>query len=491
MVLRIAHGLIAGALAFGLALAVTPAAAQKKYDEGASDTEVRIGHTNPYTGPASAYGVFGKTIAAYFKMVNDKGGIRGRKVTFVTYDDGYNPKKTVELAKKLVEEDKVLLLFQTLGTPSNAAIQKYLNDRQVPQLFVASGATRWANPKEYPWTMGWQPNYADEAAMYAGDALTYGKDPKIAVLMQDDDYGRDYLDAFKAALGKDAGRIVRVATYKVTDESVETQIADLKSTGANVFFNIATPKFAAQAIKKAADLGWRPLHYLNAVSNSVNAVLRPAGLAASQGLITITYLKDPNAPQWAEWPDVKAWHTFMDGYMPGVAKQDAFVVYAYAVTATLVEVLERCGDDLTRANIMKQASDLQDLEVPMLLPYIKINTSATNYNPIQKMRLQRFLEDRWDYSLAAWMAFAEPQAEGPAQPAPLAAGKAAPAAKPAPAPAKAAPGKAAPATAKVAPTTAKAAPAAAKAKAAPEAAKAAPAAKTAPPKSSPPKEPAQ
>src|SRR5262245_3525387 len=266
MVLRMSRRLFAGsALVVGLAVAATPAAAQRKYDDGASDTEIRIGHTNPYSGPASAFGVLGKTIEAYFKMVNDKGGINGRKIAFISYDDGYNPAKTVEMAKKLVEEDKVLLLFQTLGTPSNVAIQKYLNQKQVPQLFVASGASRWSNPKEYPWTMGWQPDYVTEAAMYAQDALTLGKDAKIAVLMQNDEYGKDYLNGFKAALGKDADRIVRVATYEVTDQSVESQIVELKESGANVFFNIATPKFAAQAIKKSAEIGWKPLHYLNAV----------------------------------------------------------------------------------------------------------------------------------------------------------------------------------------------------------------------------------
>src|SRR5262245_47574639 len=442
MVLRISRRLRAGsALVFSLAVAVAPAAAQRKYDDGASDTEIRIGNTSPYSGPAAAFGTLGKTIEAYFKMVNDKGGINGRKIAFITYDDGYNPAKTVELAKKLVEEDKVLLLFQTLGTPSNVAIQKYMNQKQVPQLFVASGASRWSNPKEYPWTMGWQPDYVTEAAMYAQDALTLGKDAKIAVLMQNDAYGKDYLEGFKAALGKDADRIVRVATYEVTDQSVESQIVELKNSGANVFFNIATPKFAAQAIKKSAEIGWKPLHYLNAVSSPVGAVLRPAGFAASQGLITIAYLKDATAQQWAEWPDVVAWHKFMDTYMPQAEKRDSFYVYAYAVSATLVAVLERCGDDLTRANVMKQAAGLQDLEVPMLLPNIRISTGP-NYDSIRKLRLQRFLGERWDYSLAAWMAFAPPEAQQQEAPAAAAAPKAAPAAaKGAPA-AKAAPPKA-------------------------------------------------
>jgi branched-chain amino acid transport system substrate-binding protein len=305
MVLRLSCRLHAGsALVFGLAVAIAPAAAQKKYDDGASDTEIRIGNTNPYSGPASAFGVLGKTIEAYFKMVNDKGGIKGRKITFITYDDGYNPAKTVELAKKLVEDDKVLLLFQTLGTPSNVAIQKYLNQKQVPQLFVASGASRWSNPKEYPWTMGWQPDYRTEAAMYAQDALTLGKDAQIAVLMQDDEYGKDYLDGFRAALGKDADRIVRVATYQVKDQSVEDQIVDLKNSGANVFLNIATPKFAAQAIRKSAEIGWKPLHYLNSVSNTVGSRPRKAS-SRSPISKTLRRRNGPTRRTW--WPGTSSW----------------------------------------------------------------------------------------------------------------------------------------------------------------------------------------
>jgi branched-chain amino acid transport system substrate-binding protein len=400
------------ALAFGLALAVTPALAQAKYDEGASDTEIRIGNTNPYSGNASAYGAIGKTIEAYFKMINEQGGVNGRKITFISYDDSYSPPKTVDMVRKLVEEDKVLFVFQTLGTPTNSAIQRYLNQRQVPQLFVASGASKWGNPKEFPWTMGWQPDYVKEAIIYARDILENVKDAKIGVLMQNDDYGKDYLNGFKAGLGRDADKIVQVATYEVTDPTVDSQVIQLKNSGANVFFNVTTPKFAAQAIRRAAAIGWKPLHYLNNVSTSVGAVMRPAGFEASQGIITTAYLKDATDPQWTSWPDMVAWNAFMDKYLPQGDKSSSYHVYAYAVSSTLIEVLKRCGDDLTRANIMNQAVNLKDLEVPLLLPNIKVNTSPTNFYPIQTVRLQRFRGDTWEYSLVAWLSFAPMKTEG-------------------------------------------------------------------------------
>ena len=399
------------ALAFGLALAVTPALAQAKYDEGASDAEIRIGNTNPYSGNASAYGAIGRTIEAYFKMINEQGGVNGRKLTFISYDDSYNPTKTVEMVRKLVEEDRVLFVFQTLGTPTNSAIQRYLNQRQVPQLFVASGASKWGNPKEFPWTMGWQPDYVNEAIVYARDILENVKDAKIGVLMQNDDYGKDYLNGFKAGLGRDIDKIVQVATYEVTDPTVDSQVIQLKNSGANVFFNVTTPKFAAQAIRRAAAIGWKPLHYLNNVSTSVGAVMRPAGLEASQGIITTAYLKDATDPQWTSWPDMVAWNAFMDKYLPQGDKSSSYHVYAYAVSSTLIEVLKHCGDDLTRANIMTQAANLRDLEVPLLLPNIKVNTSPTNFYPIQSVRLQRFRGDMWEYSLVAWLTFAPMKTE--------------------------------------------------------------------------------
>jgi branched-chain amino acid transport system substrate-binding protein len=409
------------ALAFGLALAVTPALAQTKYDEGASDAEIRIGNTNPYSGNASAYGAIGRTIEAYFKMINEQGGINGRKITFISYDDSYSPPKTVDMVRKLVEEDKVLFVFQTLGTPTNSAIHRYLNQKQVPQLFVASGASKWGNPKEFPWTMGWQPDYVKEAIIYARDILDNVKDAKIGVLMQNDDYGKDYLNGFKTGLGRDTDKIVQVATYEITDPTVDSQVIQLKNSGANVFFNVTTPKFAAQAIRRAAAIGWKPLHYLNNVSTSVGAVMRPAGFEASQGIITSAYLKDATDPQWATWPDMVAWNAFMDKYLPQGDKSSSYYVYAYAVSSTLIEVLKRCGDDLTRANIMNQAANLKDLEVPLLLPNIKVNTSPTNFYPIQSVRLQRFRGDMWEYSLVAWLAFTpKTEAEGLVRDAPAA-----------------------------------------------------------------------
>ena len=388
--------MLAGAAALALALAAGPASAQKQYDEGASDTEIRIGNTNPYSGPASAYGQIGKAIEAYFKMVNDKGGINGRKVNFITYDDGYAPPKTVEMVRKLVEEDKVLFVYQTLGTPSNTAIHKYLNAKKVPQLFVATGASVWGKPKEFPWTMGWQPDYQTEGVIYAKHILANVKDAKIAVLMQNDDYGRDYFNGFKAGLGKDADKIVQVATYEVADPTVDSQIIALKNSGANAFFNITTPKFAAQAIKKAAEIGWKPAHYLNNVSSSVGAVMKPAGFEAGQGILTASYLKDPTDAQWAKDADMVAWNEFMDKHYPGGDKKSTFPAYAYSVTSTLVEVLKRAGDNLTRENVMKQAASMKGVEIPLLLPGIKINTSATDFYPIQSVQLARFKAETFE-----------------------------------------------------------------------------------------------
>src|SRR5947207_988754 len=315
--------LLAGTGALALALAASPVSAQKKYDEGATDTEIKIGNTNPYSGNASAYGTIGKAIDAYFKMVNEQGGINGRKINFISYDDGYSPPKTVEMVRKLVEEDKVLFVFQTLGTPPNTAIQKYLNQKQVPQLFVATGASKWGHYKENPWTMGFQPDYVTESLIYAKHILANVKDPKVGVLMQNDDYGKDYLNGFKQGLGKDADKlIVQLATYEPTDPTVDSQMIQLKNSGANVFFNITTPKFAAQAIKKAAEINWKPIHYLNNVSSSFGAVFKPAGLDASQGIMLALYRKDPADPQWANAPDIAGWRAFMAKYMPGADLRD-------------------------------------------------------------------------------------------------------------------------------------------------------------------------
>ncbi|HEV3493321.1 MAG TPA: ABC transporter substrate-binding protein [Reyranella sp.] len=371
--------------------------AQKKYDNGASDTEIKLGHCGPYSGPASAYGVIGKGIEAYWKSVNDAGGINGRKINFITLDDGYNPAKTVEVVRQLVEQDKVLCLFNTLGTPSNTAIQKYMNQKKVPQLYVATGASKWGRPKEFPWTMGYQPDYHTEAVIYAKHIQANIKDAKVGVLMQNDDFGKDYVDGFKEGLGKDAGNVIaKLVTYEVTDPTVESQIIQLKDSGANVFFNVATPKFAAQAIRKAADIGWKPAQYMTNVSASVTSVMKPAGFDNGQGIITAAYLKDPTDKRWDDDAEMKTWRAWMDKYMPGANQGDANYVYAYSVSFLMQQTLAKCGDTLTHENVMKQAANFQKLRVPMLLPGITVSTSPTDYYPIQAVQLQRFKGETWD-----------------------------------------------------------------------------------------------
>jgi len=387
---------VVAAAALAIALAYGPAGAAGKYDPGASDTEIKIGNTNPYSGPASAYGTIGKAIAAYFKMVNDNGGINGRKINFISLDDSYSPPKTVEQTRKLVEQEKVLLDFQPLGTPTNTAIHKYMNAKKVPQLFVATGASKWGQPKKFPWTMGWQPTYPSESKIYATYLLNNKPDAKIAILYQNDDYGKDYLNGFLEGLGAKAKTmVVAKASYETSDPTVDPQVIKLKASGADVFFNITTPKFAAQAIRKVADLGWQPLHFLNNVSTSIPGVLKPAGLEKSVGLITTGYIKDPGDPQWANDADVKAWNAWMDKYYPEGDKKSSFNAYAYAVSSTMAEVLKRAGDNLTRANIMKQAASLKGLKVPLLLPGITVDTSPTDFYPIQCAKLQKFDGAKW------------------------------------------------------------------------------------------------
>jgi ABC-type branched-subunit amino acid transport system substrate-binding protein len=370
--------------------------AQKKYSEGASDTEIKIGNTNPYSGPASAYGVIGKTIDAYWKSVNAAGGINGRKVTFITLDDGYNPAKTVECIRQLVEQDKVLCTFNTLGTPCNTAIHKYMNQKKVPMLFVATGASKWGNPKEFPWTMGFQPDYHTEAVIYAKHILANVKDAKIGVLMQNDDYGKDYYEGMREGLGKEVGRIVKHVTYEVTDPTVDSQVIQLKDSGANVFFNISTPKFAAQAMRKAADLGWKPAQYLNNVSSSVATVMKPAGFDNVQGVLTAAYLMDPTDHQWDDNAEMKAWKEWMGKHNAGASLSDASNVFAYSVSTLMHETLKKCGDDLTRENLMKQAANFQKFPLKMALPGITVSTSPTDYYPIQAVQLQRFKGETWD-----------------------------------------------------------------------------------------------
>jgi branched-chain amino acid transport system substrate-binding protein len=379
--------LIAVGLGFGAAAAQTP---------GVTATEIKIGNTNPYSGPASAYGTIGKVIGAYFKKVNEEGGVNGRKITYLTYDDGYSPPKTVEMVRRLVEQDQVAFVFQTLGTPTNSAIHKYMNQQKVPHLFVATGATKWGDPKNFPWTMGWQPTYQVEGQIYAQYLLKNVPDAKIGVLYQNDDYGKDYLKGLKDGLGEAARKmIVLEQTYEVTDPTIDSQIVNLKNSGANVFYNVTIPKFAVQAIKKANDIGWKPLHLLNSVSNSVGVVLKPAGLEASRGLLSVFYLKDPTDPQWKNDPGYKEWLAFMRRYYPEGNVEDGFNVYAYSVAQSLVHVLKQCGNDLSRANVMKQAANIKDLALPMLLPGVKLNTGPSDYYPIEQQQLGRFDGERW------------------------------------------------------------------------------------------------
>jgi branched-chain amino acid transport system substrate-binding protein len=390
-----AHQALAAALAAVLALA-TAAHAQKRYGPGASDTEIKIGQTMPYSGPASAYGTIGKAEAAYFRMINDQGGVNGRKLNLISLDDGYSPPRTVEQIRKLVEDEQVLFTFQTLGTPSNTAIQKYMNARKVPHLFVATGATKWGDPQHYPWTMGWQPTYQHESQIYAKYLLKNRPNAKVAVLYQNDDYGKDYVKGFKDGLGAQVAKlIVAEASYEVTDPTVDSQIVALKASGADVLFNVTTPKFAAQAIRKVYDIGWRPLHFLNVVSTSVAAVLQPAGLDKSVGLVSVAYFKDPTDPAWKDDKAVQDYMAFMKKYYPDGDAADGFNVYGLAVAQTLVQTLKRCGDDLTRENVMRQAANLNDVEVPMLLPGIRVNTSPTDFYPIEQVQLIRFDGKTW------------------------------------------------------------------------------------------------
>ena len=389
-------GLFSATLAI-VAFASTSAPAQGKYDTGATDTEIKVGNIMPYSGPASAYGVIGKTEAAYFNKINAEGGINGRKINFISQDDGYSPPKTVEQARKLVESDEVLLIFNSLGTPPNSAIQKYMNTKKVPQLFVATGATKWNDPKDFPWTVGWQPNYQSESQIYAKYILKNYPDAKIAILYQNDDYGKDYVKGLKDGLGAKAeSMIVAEEAYEVTQPTVDSSIVKLKTLGATIFFNVTTPKFAAQAIKKMAEIEWKPVHFLNNVSVSIGAVMKPAGFENSQGIISSIYLKDPTDAQWKDDPAVKGWNAFLDKYYPEANRADASVMYAYIVAQGLVHVLKNCGNDLTRENVMKQAASMKDFEPAGLLPGVKVNTSATDFAPLSQLQLMRFKGEGWE-----------------------------------------------------------------------------------------------
>ena len=388
------HFICAG-IALGLAAWLPSAVAQKKYDPGASDTEIKVGNTMPYSGPASAYGTIGKVEAAYFKKINDDGGINGRKINYLTLDDGYSPPKAVEMVRRLVEQDEVLLVFQPLGTATNTAIHKYMNGKKVPQLFVATGASKWNDPKNFPWTMGWQPNYETEAAIYAKHILKNTPNAKIGVLYQYDDYGKDYLKGFRDGLGDKARMIVAEVSYEITDPTVDSQIVQLQGSGADVFFNITTPKFAAQAIRKAFDIGWKPVQYLNNISSQVATVLTPAGLEKSIGVISSNYGKDPSDPTWDNDPGMNEWRAFMKKYYPDGSLTDAANTYGYAAARTLVQVLKQCGDNLTRENVMKQAASLKDFDTGVALPGISINTSPTDFAPIESVQMMKFDGKTW------------------------------------------------------------------------------------------------
>jgi len=387
----------APALAFGgPLLAARPVRAAKQYGPGVTDTEIKIGNTCFYSGPASSYGTIGRAMAAYYKMVNDQGGVNGRKIDFNSYDDAYSPPKTVEMTRKLVEQDKVFLDAGPLGTPTNSAIWHYMNEHKVPQLFVSTGATKWDDPKGHPWTIGWQPNYQSEGRIYAAYILKEKPDGKIGVLYQDDDFGKDYLKGVTDGLGDKAkSMIVVAASYETTDPTVDSQILSMKAAGCDVFVNTAIPKFAAQSIRKAAEIEWKPLHILSSVGNSVSSVLKPAGLENSKDLISDFYLKDPTDPQWKDDPGYKWWSAFMDQYYPSGDKTDIFNVYGPSNAATVVQMLKQCGDELTRENVMKQAASLHDFRVPMLLPGITINTSPTDFAPVKQVQMARFDGERW------------------------------------------------------------------------------------------------
>ncbi len=369
--------------------------AQKKYDSGATDTEIKIGNIMPYSGPASSYGTIGKAEAAYFQKINDEGGINHRKIIFVSADDGYNPSKTVEVTRRLVEQDEVLLIFNGLGTATNSATRAYMNSRKVPQLFVASGATKFGDPKDFPWTMGFNPAYQTEGAIYAAYILKHQPNAKIGVLFQNDDFGRDFLKGLKEVLGnKGATMIVAEVSYEVSDPTVDSQIVTLKGSGADVFLNFSTPKAAAQAIRKAYDIDWKPVQYLINASASLATTLTPAGLDKSVGLVTAAYIKDPADSQWDNDSGMKDYRAFMKKYYPDGAV-DGVTVYGYIAAQTLVQVLSQCGDNLTRENVMKQAANLRNLQLSMLLPGIALNTSPTNFYPNRQMRLARFDGKQW------------------------------------------------------------------------------------------------
>jgi branched-chain amino acid transport system substrate-binding protein len=385
-----------GALAATMPLLSPRVARAKEYGPGVTDSEIKIGNTGPYSGPASSYSAVPKSQTAFWKMINDQGGINGRKINFLSYDDGYTPPKTVEMVRKLVEEDQVLLVASPLGTPTNSAIWQYMNQKKVPQLFVATGATKWDDPKGHPWTIGWQPNYQSEGRIYATYILKEKPTSKIGVLYQNDDFGKDYLKGVKDGLGDKASMIIIEATYETTDPTIDSQVVDMKAKGVDVFVNTAIPKFAAQAIRKVAEIGWTPLHILSSIGNSVGATLKPAGFENAKDIVSDFYLKDPSDPKWKDDQGFKDWVAFMDKYMPDADKSDAGNVAGSSLAAMTAQVLKQCGDELTRENVMKQAASLHDFTVPMLLPGITANTTPTDFAPVKQVQMAKFDGQRWN-----------------------------------------------------------------------------------------------
>lgn len=385
---------LTGAVAAGLAPAM-PRVLFAAEQPGVTASEIRIGNTMPYSGPASAYGVIGKADEAVFQTANDQGGFGGRKVTFISYDDGYSPPKAVEQVRRLVEQDQVACLFNPLGTPTNTAIVKYCNAKKLPQLFVSTGADKWGEYKEHPWTIGWQPSYRTEAQIYGKYILRERPAAKIGILYQNDDFGKDYIAGLKDVLGDKFAKVTQVS-YETTDATVDSQLVSLQSSGVDVLVTAATPKFAAQTIRKVADLNWKPLHLLTNVSASVGAVIEPAGLQNALGIISSAYLKDPTDPAWTNDPGMNSWRSFMKQHFPDGDTSDNGYVFGYGISLTMVQVLKQCGTDFSRANIMKQVTNLKDLELPVLLPGIKINTSPTNYRPIRQLQLMKWTGKTWD-----------------------------------------------------------------------------------------------